>query len=53
MESASSYYDWQQEFKKPSNSQKSQSSNKKKNLIGISEEFFRDYIAKWKKKHLD
>ena len=52
MESATSYYDWQQAFKKSSKSKKIQSSKKKKNLIGISEEFFRDYMAKWKKKNL-
>ena len=53
MQSATSYYDWQQTFKKSSKSKKTQSPNKKKNLIGISEEFFRDYMIKWKKKHLE
>lgn len=50
MESATSYYDWQQAFKKSPKSKKNQSL---KNLIGISEEFFRDYMIKWKKKNLE
>jgi len=54
MESARSYYDWQQEFKKPSKSKKNYSlKKKKKNLIGISEGFFRDYMDKWKKNNLE
>jgi len=53
METATSYYDWQQEFKKPSKSKKAQFYKRKKNLIGISEGFFRDYMVKWKKKNLE
>jgi hypothetical protein len=53
MESANSYYDWQQEFKKSSKSKRMKSSKKKKNLIGLSNEDFRDYLAKWKKKNLE
>jgi hypothetical protein len=53
MEKVSSYYDWQQEFKKPSKSRKPHSLKKKKNSIGLSEGFFRDYISKWKKKYLE
>ena len=53
MATATSYYDWQQEFKKPSKSKKFQALKIKKNQIGISEGFFRDYMAKWKKKNLE
>jgi hypothetical protein len=53
MKSANSYYDWQQEFKKTSKSKRMQSPKKKKNLIGISDKFFQDYLAKWKKKNLE
>ena len=53
MESANSYYDWQQEFKKSSKSKRIDSTRKEKNLIGISDGFFRDYLAKWKKNNLE
>ncbi len=52
METATSYYDWQQEFKKTSKAQKPRSLKKNKNSIGLSEGFFRDYVSKWKKKNL-
>jgi hypothetical protein len=53
MENVTSYFDWQQGFKKSSKSRKKLSNYKKnRNSIGLSEDFFLDFVSKWKKKNL-
>jgi len=53
MEKPISYLDWEDQFKKRKNSHTRKVSKKRKrNSIGISESFFKNYLEKWKKKNL-
>jgi len=53
MEGSSSYYDWELNFKKSQKrGKKSPIKKKRTNSIGITEDFFNDYVKKWKKKNI-
>ena len=46
-----SYYDWELTFKKKSKSNLN-NQNKDINSLGLSDESFKDFITKWKKRNL-
>lgn len=51
MSKAVSYYDWEQSFKNNSELEIESYKKEKTNSLGISEEFFKDFMKKWKNKN--